>query len=246
MSCSISPQHMRSAPASAWPTSSNRRQRPAAASGLAFAMAAAAWRYGWCTPDRLPSTVRLPVEHNPVTEDSPPSRRRTRTASRSSLPSPCCAAWPSDGAFEVIPVRAFNHIGPGERGDHRRRRVRRPDPGLCSPATRPACQWPISRLVRDFTDVRDIARGYADLAERGVPGRVYNLCSGRPATVGRCARRAARLGAAWTGRSWTWRALRQVRRGGRIAVPGWIARAGDGGRPAGPPRSACSRAPRIY
>ena len=38
--------------------------------------------------------------------------------------------------------------------------------------------------VRDFTDVRDIARGYVDLAERGVAGRVYNLCSGRPTTVG--------------------------------------------------------------
>src|SRR5258705_11611795 len=32
---------------------------------------------------------------------------------------------------------------------------------------------------RDFSDVRDIVRGYWLLLERGEPGEVYNLCSGR-------------------------------------------------------------------
>jgi GDP-4-dehydro-6-deoxy-D-mannose reductase len=31
---------------------------------------------------------------------------------------------------------------------------------------------------RDFSDVRDIVRGYWQLLERGEPGEVYNLCSG--------------------------------------------------------------------
>jgi GDP-4-dehydro-6-deoxy-D-mannose reductase len=31
---------------------------------------------------------------------------------------------------------------------------------------------------RDYTDVRDIVRGYWDLLLRGTPGEVYNLCSG--------------------------------------------------------------------
>jgi GDP-D-mannose dehydratase len=35
------------------------------------------------------------------------------------------------------------------------------------------------RPRRDFSDVRDIVRGYWLLLERGVPGEVYNLCSGR-------------------------------------------------------------------
>jgi GDP-4-dehydro-6-deoxy-D-mannose reductase len=38
--------------------------------------------------------------------------------------------------------------------------------------------------VRDFTDVRDLARGYVELAEHGRPGRLYNLCSGRAVPVG--------------------------------------------------------------
>ncbi len=32
--------------------------------------------------------------------------------------------------------------------------------------------------VRDYTDVRDVVRAYALLLERGVPGEVYNVCSG--------------------------------------------------------------------
>jgi GDP-4-dehydro-6-deoxy-D-mannose reductase len=32
---------------------------------------------------------------------------------------------------------------------------------------------------RDYSDVRDIVRGYWLLLERGVPGEVYNLCSGK-------------------------------------------------------------------
>jgi GDP-4-dehydro-6-deoxy-D-mannose reductase len=32
--------------------------------------------------------------------------------------------------------------------------------------------------TRDFSDARDIVRGYWALLERGIPGEVYNLCSG--------------------------------------------------------------------
>jgi GDP-4-dehydro-6-deoxy-D-mannose reductase len=35
------------------------------------------------------------------------------------------------------------------------------------------------RAVRDYTDVRDVVRAYWLLLERGVPGEVYNICSGR-------------------------------------------------------------------
>ena len=38
--------------------------------------------------------------------------------------------------------------------------------------------------TRDFSDVRDIVRGYWSLLERGVPGEVYNLCSGTDRAIG--------------------------------------------------------------
>jgi GDP-4-dehydro-6-deoxy-D-mannose reductase len=36
---------------------------------------------------------------------------------------------------------------------------------------------------RDFTDVRDVARGYRLLIDRGTPGEVYNLGSGVPRSI---------------------------------------------------------------
>jgi GDP-4-dehydro-6-deoxy-D-mannose reductase len=44
-------------------------------------------------------------------------------------------------------------------------------------------------VVRDFTDVRDVVRAYWMLLERGVPGEVYNVCSGRGVAVAEIAKR---------------------------------------------------------
>jgi GDP-4-dehydro-6-deoxy-D-mannose reductase len=37
--------------------------------------------------------------------------------------------------------------------------------------------------ARDFSDVRDIVRGYLLAAKDGEPGRVYNLCSGEAVPI---------------------------------------------------------------
>ncbi|MCB0014697.1 MAG: GDP-mannose 4,6-dehydratase, partial [Anaerolineales bacterium] len=36
---------------------------------------------------------------------------------------------------------------------------------------------------RDFTDVRDVARAYRLLAEKGQPGEEYLICSGQPVSI---------------------------------------------------------------
>jgi GDP-4-dehydro-6-deoxy-D-mannose reductase len=36
---------------------------------------------------------------------------------------------------------------------------------------------------RDFSDVRDIVRGYRLLAEKGKPGEAYHLCSGKAVAI---------------------------------------------------------------
>ena len=89
----------------------------------------------------------------------------------------------ADGAFDLVAARAFNHVGPGE-----------PPTTVCGAVAarvRSVLDGHAERaevadlaVVRDFTDVRDIARGYLALATAGTPGTVYNLCSGRAATVG--------------------------------------------------------------
>jgi GDP-4-dehydro-6-deoxy-D-mannose reductase len=78
----------------------------------------------------------------------------------------------------IIRTRAFNHEGP-----------RRADVFVTSNFARQVAEIEAGRqpviLVgdlkprRDYSDVRDIVRGYWTLLERGEPGEVYNLCSGR-------------------------------------------------------------------
>jgi GDP-4-dehydro-6-deoxy-D-mannose reductase len=79
----------------------------------------------------------------------------------------------------IIRSRAFNHEGP-----------RRADVFVTSSFARQIAEIergerePVVRVGnlkarRDFTDVRDIVRGYWRLLQNGVPGEVYNLCSGR-------------------------------------------------------------------
>jgi len=79
----------------------------------------------------------------------------------------------------IIRTRAFNHTGP-RRGDvfvesNLAKQVAEIEAGLCEPTIRVGNLKP----RRDFSDVRDIVRGYWLLLERGDPGEVYNLCSGR-------------------------------------------------------------------
>lgn len=79
----------------------------------------------------------------------------------------------------VIEARPFNHIGPRQN-----RGFVVPDFATQLLAMERGQQKPVLRVgdlraQRDFTDVRDIVRGYRLLATSGEPGRVYHLCSGR-------------------------------------------------------------------
>jgi GDP-4-dehydro-6-deoxy-D-mannose reductase len=83
----------------------------------------------------------------------------------------------------VVIARAFNQTGPGQ-----------PDAYVCSrlarEAVRPLRGEPHGSIEmgnldarRDFLDVRDASRAYALLVEKGKPGEVYNVCSGRARSV---------------------------------------------------------------
>ena len=79
----------------------------------------------------------------------------------------------------IIRTRAFNHEGP-RRGEvfvtsNFAKQVAEIEAGLREPIIFVGNLKP----RRDFSDVRDIVRGYWLLLERGEPGEVYNLCSGR-------------------------------------------------------------------
>jgi GDP-4-dehydro-6-deoxy-D-mannose reductase len=85
--------------------------------------------------------------------------------------------------LKVIRTRGFNHTGP-RRGhpfvtSNFCRQVAAIEHGLQEPVIR------VGNLdaVRDFTDVRDMVRAYWLAVERGRPGEVYNIASGRGISI---------------------------------------------------------------
>ncbi len=85
------------------------------------------------------------------------------------------------GLWAVV-TRAFNHIGPGQSESFVVAAFAR---RLATIAAGGDPLFPVGNLTaeRDFLDVRDVVRAYADLAERGVPGEIYNVCSGVPTKI---------------------------------------------------------------
>ncbi len=78
----------------------------------------------------------------------------------------------------VITVRPFNHTGPGQTPDFAlssfAKQIAEAEAGLRPPRI----QVGDLEVERDFTDVRDVVRGYRLLLRFGTPGELYNICSG--------------------------------------------------------------------
>lgn len=79
--------------------------------------------------------------------------------------------------MKIVMVRAFNHIGPGQKDDfvlsHFARKIAEIELGIESKLTVGNLE-----VYRDFTDVRDIVVGYHMLMKFGNVGEVYNIGSG--------------------------------------------------------------------
>jgi GDP-4-dehydro-6-deoxy-D-mannose reductase len=91
-----------------------------------------------------------------------------------------------DTGTRIVATRSFNHSGPGQPATFLL-------PALVA-RTQEAFEQrrgtiPIGNTtpVRDFLHVEDVARAYIYLVLRGVPGEVYNVCSGSGISVGELA-----------------------------------------------------------
>ncbi len=83
----------------------------------------------------------------------------------------------------VVRTRTFPHTGPG-RGEAFAESSFARQIAEAALGRRPPCVATGNLdAVRDYSDVRDVVRAYWDLLEHGVPGEVYNVCSGRAVTV---------------------------------------------------------------
>jgi GDP-4-dehydro-6-deoxy-D-mannose reductase len=139
--------------------------------------------YGVVTPGQLP-----------LGEDTPTPPASPYAASKLAAEAVAFQAWRGYGQ-PVIVVRPFNHIGPGQ------------SPNFFVPALAKrivearrsgARSMPVGTLTtrRDFTDVRDVVVAYRLLIERGEPGGVYNVCSGRDVAMSEVASQLLELAGA--------------------------------------------------
>jgi GDP-4-dehydro-6-deoxy-D-mannose reductase len=139
--------------------------------------------YGVVSPEQLP-----------LSEQTPAAPASPYAASKLAAEAVALQAW---RGFDqpVLVVRPFNHIGPGQ------------SPNFFVPALAKrivdakrlgASSLSVGTLTtrRDFTDVRDVVGAYRLLVERGEPGTVYNVCSGRDVAMAEVAAQLLELAGA--------------------------------------------------
>ncbi|UCC43028.1 MAG: GDP-mannose 4,6-dehydratase [Candidatus Zixiibacteriota bacterium] len=83
----------------------------------------------------------------------------------------------------AVVSRSFNHSGPRQSTSFVIPTFARQIAEIENGRQEPVILVGDLRARRDFSDARDIVRGYRLLAERGVAGEVYQLCSGKAVAI---------------------------------------------------------------
>jgi GDP-4-dehydro-6-deoxy-D-mannose reductase len=84
----------------------------------------------------------------------------------------------------VIRARPFQHTGPRQSPAYVCSGLARRVAEIACGSRPSVLEVGNAQISRDFSDVRDIVRGYGLLLEQGRAGEVYQLCSGRAVSVG--------------------------------------------------------------
>jgi GDP-4-dehydro-6-deoxy-D-mannose reductase len=133
----------------------------------------------------------VPPESLPVTEEAPLAPVTPYAAAKVAAEYLGVQAHLAYG-LPVVRTRPFNHVGPGQSAGFV---VSALAERIVDARRRGDSSILVGNLTarRDLTDVRDVVRAYRLLAERGVPGEVYNVCSGRDISIADVAARLQEL-----------------------------------------------------
>jgi GDP-4-dehydro-6-deoxy-D-mannose reductase len=85
--------------------------------------------------------------------------------------------------LQIVLVRPFNHLGAGQAPGFVVPSLARQLLDVASARAEPLIAVGDLSPVRDFSHVLDVVEGYLLLLERGIPGEVYNVCSGEPRRI---------------------------------------------------------------
>jgi GDP-4-dehydro-6-deoxy-D-mannose reductase len=83
-----------------------------------------------------------------------------------------------EDGVEVIATRSFNHTGPRQKPQFAAPSFARQVAMIERGEIEPVIKVGNLDVQRDLTDVRDVARAYAALMEKGASGAIYNVASG--------------------------------------------------------------------
>ncbi len=124
----------------------------------------------------------ISTEDLPLTENTIPHPRHPYGVSKLAAGALARLYW-ERYELPVMEARPFNHIGPRQATG-----FVVPDFASQLAAIRLGRAKPVMRVgnlrpERDFTDVRDVARAYWHLVERGQPGEAYLICSGHSISI---------------------------------------------------------------
>jgi GDP-4-dehydro-6-deoxy-D-mannose reductase len=86
--------------------------------------------------------------------------------------------------MDIVMVRAFNHIGPGQSPTFAIPAFAKQIAEIEKGKYEPVIYTGNLEAKRDFTDVRDIVRGYWELLGRSRSGEIYNIGSGKSYAIG--------------------------------------------------------------
>ena len=123
--------------------------------------------YGAVTPADLPLRETMPL------------RPANPYAASKAAAEAIALQYARAGMLDIVATRSFNHTGPGQRPPFAvpvfAKQIAEIARGIAAPLLRVGNLNP----RRDFSDVRDVVRAYRLIAERGVCGTAYNVCSGK-------------------------------------------------------------------
>jgi len=119
-----------------------------------------------------------------LTEDQPLNPATPYAISKAAAEQPALYYY-RQYRLPVTIARSFNHAGPRQDDRFVIASFAKQVAMIEARLQRPVMNVGDLTAKRDFSDVRDIVRGYRLLAERGRIGEIYHFCSGRAVTVQR-------------------------------------------------------------
>lgn len=119
----------------------------------------------------------VPEDALPVDEGRKPAPRSPYAVSKLAGEE-LCLQWQRTDKADVVVVRPFNHVGPGQDPRFVLPSLARQVVAIAAGDAPPVIDVGDIDTTRDFTDVRDVVMAYAAILQHGVSGRLYLVGSG--------------------------------------------------------------------